>query len=151
MKVCIKCREEKELEDFSRKKTAKDGRNARCKECTREYTRRHYKENKQYYLDKAKIYNEKYKERFDELMIELKSKPCLDCETEYHPCQMDFDHRPGEDKKYDICKMQYYSIEEVLKEIEKCDLVCSNCHRLRTYLRGPQKRYALIYPLATNQ
>jgi hypothetical protein len=50
---------------------------------------------------------------------------------------MDFDHRPGEIKKLCINQMlaSRSSKEDLLKEIEKCDIVCSNCHRIRTHER----------------
>lgn len=46
---------------------------------------------------------------------------------------MDFDHVRGI-KKYNIAHMVKlaYSIEAIKKELEKCELVCSNCHRIRT-------------------
>lgn len=47
---------------------------------------------------------------------------------------MDFDHR--EDKKFSISQKAYFGArKQVLDEIKKCDVVCSNCHRERTYQR----------------
>ena len=67
-------------------------------------------------------------------MIEIKSKPCADCSRTFPSCCMDFDHREGSIKKYNIGSMfaHHYSVELIKTELEKCDLVCSNCHRLRT-------------------
>lgn len=65
----------------------------------------------------------------------FKNKPCADCQGWFEPCQMDFDHRDSKKKVKSISDMQYYSVKQILKEIAKCDLVCSNCHRLRTYKR----------------
>ena len=65
-------------------------------------------------------------------MIELKSHPCTDCGLKYHPCVMDFDHMPEFEKTYSVSDMSYKSLDSVRKEIEKCELVCSNCHRMRT-------------------
>lgn len=63
------------------------------------------------------------------------STPCADCKQKYHPACIDFDHR--ENKKAAVSHMisDGYSLQLVLKEIEKCDVVCANCHRLRTYHR----------------
>lgn len=59
----------------------------------------------------------------------------MDCGGEFHPVCMQFDHR-GDDKKYkNISKMTNYSMERIMEEIAKCDLVCANCHALRTYNR----------------
>ena len=75
--------------------------------------------------------------RLHDIVIELKSKPCMDCGGVFHPCAMDFDHREGEEKTDCVARLiaQCRPIEDILAEIEKCDLVCANCHRIRTYKR----------------
>lgn len=67
-------------------------------------------------------------------MIELKSKPCTDCGGKFPVCCMDFDHIPGSTKSYDIGSMfaHHYSRQLIEKELLKCELVCANCHRIRT-------------------
>lgn len=68
----------------------------------------------------------------------LKSGPCMDCHHYYESCCMDFDHRPGEQKLFLISKALShgrYTRAEIMREINKCDLVCSNCHRIRTNQR----------------
>jgi hypothetical protein len=57
----------------------------------------------------------------------------MDCGKQFLPCQMDFDHRPGENKLQVVARLT--SREAILSEIKKCDLVCANCHRLRTWTR----------------
>lgn len=64
------------------------------------------------------------------------SNPCADCGLTYHYVVMDFDHRPGEEKLAEVGFLTTHgSFDDVKAEIEKCDLVCSNCHRLRTFER----------------
>lgn len=67
-------------------------------------------------------------------MIEIKSKPCSDCATSFPVCCMDFDHRSGTEKKFNVGSMfaHHYSRGLIETEISKCDLVCANCHRVRT-------------------
>jgi hypothetical protein len=51
---------------------------------------------------------------------------------------MDFDHRPGVRKRGNISAMARdprYTIEDIIAEIKKCDVVCANCHRTRTHTR----------------
>jgi len=49
---------------------------------------------------------------------------------------MHFDHRPGEKKDFEIgFAVRGYSRTRILAEIAKCDLVCANCHAVRTYRR----------------
>lgn len=60
---------------------------------------------------------------------------CADCGLDYPPHILDFDHL--RDKVSDISKMKRsHSLEDVQAEIEKCEVVCSNCHRHRTWLRS---------------
>ena len=75
-------------------------------------------------------------------MIELKSHPCHDCQQSFDTCCMDFDHRDGTEKKYNIGSMfaHHYSRELIQQELDKCDLVCANCHRIRTRDRRIGKR-----------
>lgn len=77
---------------------------------------------------------------------DLKRKPCSDCCKRFPPICMDFDHVPGRGRKIaDIASaiQRDWSLEKIMKEIAKCDLVCSNCHRVRTAMRKPHVRFYL--------
>lgn len=63
---------------------------------------------------------------------EIKRGPCSDCGGAFDPVCMDFDHRPGEVKYRNVAHLRY-NLDAVKAEIAKCDLVCANCHRIRTY------------------
>jgi len=79
--------------------------------------------------------------------IKLNS-PCVDCEGTFPPCAMDFDHVRGT-KKYNVSKMvaKRMSLDKILKEIEKCDVRCANCHRIKTYEEALQQRTAINSPV----
>lgn len=64
-------------------------------------------------------------------------RPCADCKVVYPHYVMDFDHVRGEKVK-NLSKLvnSTYTWRLVEIEIEKCDLVCSNCHRIRTWNRS---------------
>jgi hypothetical protein len=63
-------------------------------------------------------------------------RPCVDCGGTFHPAAMHWDHRPGTQKAGEISRMVgRASLEDIRAEIEKCDLVCANCHAVRTYER----------------
>lgn len=66
-----------------------------------------------------------------------KSGPCTDCGGTFPPVAMDFDHRPNEIKLKEVSKISTFAAVDA--EIAKCDLVCANCHRVRTYQRGQHK------------
>jgi len=58
----------------------------------------------------------------------------MDCGGDFPSCVMDFDHRDPTAKKYNVSQMLYrFSWKKIQDEIEKCDLVCANCHRIRTW------------------
>jgi len=68
---------------------------------------------------------------------------CIDCRQSYLPFCMDFDHLDPFTKKTEISRMmsRNYSHEALWQEIQKCELVCANCHRIRTSKRGsPENR-----------
>ena len=67
--------------------------------------------------------------------------PCSDCRNIFPSCCMDFDHRPGELKIACVGELVLTgTIQDVEAEISKCDLVCANCHRIRTRDRASERR-----------
>lgn len=64
-----------------------------------------------------------------------KDAPCDDCGARLDPCCMDFDHRPGTTKRFNIGTYMRRAWRVVKAEIAKCDVVCANCHRTRTVAR----------------
>jgi hypothetical protein len=72
--------------------------------------------------------------RKTELIDVHKSGPCMDCGHKFPPECMDFDHVRGR-KLFNIGNSATRSAKALKREIAKCDLVCSNCHRIRTKKR----------------
>jgi hypothetical protein len=74
------------------------------------------------------------------LLAQMKNKPCADCGGKFPTMCMDFDHVRGR-KEFAISSRWGTSLGRLNKEIAKCDLVCANCHRIRTSERkqnGPR-------------
>ena len=94
---------------------------------TREWAKRN--------IDHVRQYHRRYAHKRAALIARIKSRPCMDCHGWFEPCQMEFDHRNGVTKLYNVSQMQLCTLQKVLEEIAKCDLVCSNCHSLRTFKR----------------
>jgi len=69
-----------------------------------------------------------------EMYTFLSSKACIDC-GENDPIVLDFDHRNPKEKTKNVAKFLsgHYSWGSVLKEIEKCDIRCANCHRKKSH------------------
>ena len=64
---------------------------------------------------------------------------CADCGNFYPSYVMDFDHVRGE-KKFNVAASMHAGYRKLVAEIEKCDIVCSNCHRERTHQRKVAKQ-----------
>lgn len=77
------------------------------------------------------------RDRNKEYIRQIKEKnPCSDCGEHYHYSQMDFDHITGK-KRHNLARYanSAVSISTIKDEIKKCELVCANCHRYRTWER----------------
>lgn len=69
------------------------------------------------------------------LLAELRGVPCADCGGMFPKAAMDFDHRDPSTKRYTVSRMLLRATtEDILLEAAQCDVVCANCHRMRTYL-----------------
>jgi hypothetical protein len=65
-----------------------------------------------------------------------RKQPCADCGRTYLPHQMDFDHRDPSQKTSTVSRMiGRAGTGRIMAEVAKCDIVCANCHRDRTYRR----------------
>lgn len=106
------------------------------KEKQKEYARKHYLANKDKMVKRAMLHKEAERKRRLEKVWEIKSVPCADCGNSFHPYAMDFDHRDFKSKSANISDMIAKSRPWalIMEEIAKCDIVCANCHRLRTFL-----------------
>lgn len=108
----------------------------RNKEHQKEYAKNWYEKNKDRIIKKSVSNNKKRMLINREYINNLKKRPCVDCGKNFHPAAMDFDHI-GTDKHFNIARIlnASYGLKTIIKEIEKCELVCSNCHRVRSYNR----------------
>lgn len=132
-KKCNKCDSWKELICFSMKKGS---RHSVCKTCVAAYNKTHYKKNKELYLLRAKTNVVGSIKRNQQFIQDYKnSHPCVDCGIQYSYYVMDFDHRDPQTKVANISRLtrQAFSLELIQSELEKCDIVCANCHRIRTF------------------
>lgn len=67
-----------------------------------------------------------------ELLQKLKQRPCMDCGGWFPTCAMQFDHRDPALKTANISRLRGSSVQRILEEVAKCDIVCANCHFIRT-------------------
>lgn len=86
--------------------------------------------------DRMNAHKQNLRARNKAFLDEVKRVPCADCGERYHPCVMDFDHLPGFEKSEDVGRLGNagVTIERLKDEIAKCEIVCANCHRYRTFV-----------------
>ena len=125
-KLCCDCFREKQILN-KKPKTRTGGSQHKVNGKT------HYERNSKYYIEKST------KRRIEAtnfiLGIRKKSK-CMDCdEKDFRVLQ--FDHLPKYKKDLEVSTMAFsgYSLKSIQKEIDKCQIVCANCHSIRTYNR----------------
>jgi hypothetical protein len=102
----------------------------------REYMRGWYQRNREVHITRTARRGRRAREIFRQYVNAYKSQPCLDCGGQFPPFVMDFDH--VRDTKIAIVSRLgggRAALSKLEAEIAKCDVVCSNCHRLRTQLR----------------
>jgi 5-methylcytosine-specific restriction endonuclease McrA len=138
MKFCIACGLEKPESEFSRKG---DKFQHRCKACFKIYHQQYYEKNKEKYFAKNRRNKNRQRARLRKIIWEKKQCPCQDCGKTFHPWVMEFDHRHGSKKVAAVGSMvaRGCTDEQLKNEIEKCDVVCANCHRMRTFHRLQDK------------
>jgi hypothetical protein len=101
------------------------------------HNRRYYEKNK----PRVRERNRLHKIKSYEFVNNLKKNPCHDCKQTFDPICMDFDHLPEFEKVANVSELinRGASLIRLQKEIDKCDLVCANCHRIRSRDRRAPK------------
>ena len=128
MKICGRCKIEKSLEEFAKNASKSDGLQHQCRDCKKVSDRVYHAANRDKQIartQQARIV------RRDYILSYLKIHPCVDCgNTDVRV--LEFDHQ--KDKVDNISNMiaQCVSFSKLDKEIAKCEVVCANCHRIRT-------------------
>lgn len=127
IKICRTCKFEKPLEEFLWRNKTKNQKHSECKECYKITRKKSYNNNKKYYYEKNKRIRKQNILWYKELKSNLK---CVLC-SETEPCTLDFHHKEGEKKEQVVSLLarSTCSINTIKKEMEKCVVVCSNCHR----------------------
>ena len=129
-KRCGKCGEEKPLDAFHRRRS---GHQTWCKACRRAYDADYHQSVRPRRIEQAKARHDAFAAWYAALKTD---RPSADCGGIFHPAAMHWDHRPGSMKSADVADLRSKTSKRlVLEEIAKCDLVCANCHAVRTFLR----------------
>jgi len=142
---CSKCGKQTEDRAFAtyKHRDGRIGRRTVCKKCRASYQDDNFEKmkayRKQYNIkNRTKKATEQSKRRQAVKLVidKIKSEtPCCDCGRKFHPVAMDFDHIKGKRKSIASMYSQAYKIDLILEEIERCEVVCACCHRIRTMER----------------
>lgn len=106
------------------------------KEDQRVASKRHYLKYKIKYLERNRLYRLSIREYMQYIK---EANPCIDCGVKYPYYIMDFDHLVGKDNEINYLASSG-RIGALKREIKKCEIVCANCHRMRTFRRSQNLR-----------
>lgn len=137
MRRCPRCKTSKHPKEFVRNSSY-------CRSCRSEYGKAYYRANRDSLARRQYVrrqgderqgeYQRRRRQENQAYINDLKSAPCTDCGRGYPPYVMDFDHVRGAKHKR-LAQLTGGSRQAIDAEIAKCELVCSNCHRIRTHTR----------------
>jgi hypothetical protein len=125
-KYCPGCEEDVDIGLFAKSKSRVDGLQPYCKFCKKCIDATHYRNNKAKQLARNRKKKQQIRDAIDAIKELAGCRFCL----EHDPCCLDFHHCRG-DKEQSISNMVGHgcSFEKVNKEVEKCTVICANCHR----------------------
>lgn len=130
LKYCNFCKKNLTEDQFHWKSKAKGIRRTKCKACHKKYCKGHY-------INNQSMYTTNRISRHKEIMLVIRqykeSTPCKDCGNTFPHFVTDFDHLHNKKANVSWLVKRGASLITIQNEIKKCDLVCANCHRIRTF------------------
>ncbi len=116
LRTCARCKERKPVEDFYYKPSKAGNSHSYCKRCLNAYTTDRFRSRKKQ-------------------GVEYLGGRCADCGGIFPYYVYDFHHRDPAQKDMQFNKLRRYSWETIKRELDKCVLLCANCHRIRHWDR----------------
>lgn len=128
MKKCVRCKNFKDETEFNKNLCRKDHLQTICKACSRKNSTKYYNKDKPTHYQRVKDRRNELYEWYRSIKESLGG--CVKCGENTIIC-LDFHHQDPKEKEYNIVTManRGFSKENILKEIKKCVILCSNCHR----------------------
>ena len=138
-KTCSECKIPQLLSEFSYRSDKPHLLRSQCKQCLRDRANRNNAESK----EQRRLIQEAKREPARQYVYEyFQTHPCVDC-GESNWMVLEFDHVHG-DKLMNVSKMMAHSLDLIIAEIAKCESVCANCHKIRTYARAGSWRMRYV-------
>ena len=145
MKQCTTCWTWKDEEEFSFRQKALGIRWEICKECKSKQQSEWYESHKKEHLKNVRRNTNNARDAARPYVWEyLSTHPCSEC-GESDPQVLEFDHISGKTKDISAMVGQGYSLDTIQTEIDKCRVLCANCHRRHTGQSG------VIFPRLSGQ
>jgi hypothetical protein len=134
MKQCNSCLEWKEEEDFNWRYKSLGIRHPTCKECQKFFRRQWYEgSSKERHLANVKERKHRVREEAREYVWNyLSTHPCEQC-GENNPVVLEFHHTGDKEKEVSVMVASGYPIHTIQAEIDRCQVLCANCHRKITH------------------
>ena len=128
-KKCNGCDSDKLLSEFNKAKDKKDGYQTSCRECNKRKLKEHYDNNKEYYAEKKRNRTQMIREYINSVKTNAQ---CTHCPEDDIAC-LDFHHEGDKEFELGTAASNGVALDRVKKEIDKCIILCSNCHRKLRY------------------
>ena len=138
MKRCTSCRLSKDVSEYFIKNSKSGLLHSQCKSCYKEYRKNYYREHyakyRNEYLTRAKQRRDKTREQFRNFIKEYLSDKKCECCGISDPRVLEMDHISSENKLFSISQglRLGYKLADISLELQKCRVLCTNCHRIRT-------------------
>jgi transcription elongation factor Elf1 len=148
MKTCNRCKTEKPLTDFNKKRAS--GVQPYCRTCQGDYQRENYEDTRVNRLDNIYENRKKRKKVIRLFLAEYYSThPCVDCgETDI--VVLDFDHLLEKNFGINNAIRDVLPLERIKAELEYGEVRCSNCHRKVTAERTNNWRWRYQHGLSVD-
>lgn len=138
MKTCTICKEIKNEDKFFYKNKKAEKLHSQCKDCyvlkRRAIWKAHYHKYGSNYRERAIERNKRLKQKLRENLLDyLSDKKCASCGIG-DPRVLEFDHLDPKTKSFGISQALHGIInwDTILIEINKCQILCANCHKIKT-------------------
>lgn len=131
MKRCTKCKQEKSLDCFAKLSKSIDGVRSICKSCMSDYHKADWKESPERRTSVRANLKRQRQHNLEKMIESLGEQRCADC-GETNLLKLEFDHL--RDKKFNISEgiAKGYAWKRIKEEIDKCQVLCANCHAVKT-------------------
>lgn len=133
LKECGKCKQSKSILEFNKSKKGIGGLHTYCKPCQKVQDKIYWNRKKKDSVrmqERQALANQRRKEAQDFIFQYLISHPCSCGES--NPLFLDFDHLQNKSDSISNLMKKQVSIDRLKEEIEKCQVLCVKCHRLKT-------------------